>query len=111
MHFVNGAVAEIKIKYIQSGRPMRNAYIELLNRTFRENVLDAYLLETLEEAGIMSDEWQENYNNKYPHTALQGRTPKAVNQCLPAGSFFSPTIEKIQSIGEKKEIKSNLPQS
>jgi putative transposase len=39
----------IVIKYIQPGKPMQNGYIERLNRTFREDVLDAYEFETLEQ--------------------------------------------------------------
>ena len=33
----------IEIQYIQTGRPMQNGYIERFNRTFREDVLDAWL--------------------------------------------------------------------
>ena len=37
---------------------MQNGFIERLNRTFREDVLDAYQFDTLEELRILSDEWQ-----------------------------------------------------
>ncbi|CAN5157566.1 N/A [soil metagenome] len=38
----------IEIKYTQPGKPMQNGDIERLNRTFREDILDAYQFETLE---------------------------------------------------------------
>ena len=36
----------IKNQYTQPGRPMQNRYLERFNRTFRESILDAYLLKT-----------------------------------------------------------------
>ena len=66
---------EIAIKYIQPGKPMQNAFIERLNRTFREDVLDAYQFETLEELRILSDEWQYHYNHFHPHKSLKRKTP------------------------------------
>jgi putative transposase len=68
----------IAIKHIQPGRPMQNAFIERLNRTFREDVLDAYQFETLEELRILSDEWQYHYNHYHPHKALNRKTPVSV---------------------------------
>lgn len=88
---------QITIKYIQPGRPMQNAYIERLNRTFREDVLDAYVFETLEEVRLLSDEWQDHYNNRHPHKALKGKTPRMARENLPGGSFFVKTIEQEHS--------------
>jgi len=72
----------IELKHIQPGKPMQNGYIERLNKTFREDVLDAYLFETLEEVRIQSDEWQHNYNHKHPHKSLKRKSPYAFRRSL-----------------------------
>ena len=56
---------------------MQNGYIEGLNRTFREDILDAYQFETLEDVRILSDEWQYSYNNFHPLKSLNRKTPMA----------------------------------
>jgi len=67
---------KIIIKYIQPGKPMQNAYIERLNRLFREDVLNAYLFDSLEQVRILADKWVDEYNRLHPHKSLKGRTPQ-----------------------------------
>jgi putative transposase len=77
----------IDIQHIQPGRPMQNGYIERFNRTFRENILDAYLFEDTMQVQILAEEWMHDYNYKRPHEALQGKTP--MEYLSPAGGVLS----------------------
>src|SRR5439155_23802662 len=54
--FVDWCLAQrIAIGYIQPGKPDQNGFIERFNRTFREEVLDAYLFDSLEQVQEISD--------------------------------------------------------
>ena len=73
---------EIIIQYIQPGKPMQNGYVERFNRTYRQDILDAYLFENINQVTEISEEWMDDYNNYRPHESLGGVPPKKYKPVL-----------------------------
>lgn len=66
---------EIRIEYIQPGKPQQNAYVERYNRTVRYDWLGQELFDTIEQAQDSATRWLWIYNNERPNTAIGGFTP------------------------------------
>lgn len=86
---------EVKLEFIQSGKPTQNAYVERFNRLFREDILDAYLFEKISSVRVLSDKWKDDYNNNHPHKSLGNMSPiqfKILN------NKSIPSSEKVKAI-------------
>jgi putative transposase len=75
---------KIKIRYIQPGKPNQNAYIERFNRSYRNEVLNAYLFEDLNQVRRLTIKWLRQYNEERPHDSLGGETPTDFRRALKA---------------------------
>ena len=66
---------QIKLLYIQPGKPQQNAYMERYNRTVRHEWLNQHLFESIAHTQETATRWLWHYNNERPNMALNGLTP------------------------------------
>lgn len=60
---------------IQKGKPQQNCFIERFNGTMREELLNANLFFSVEQAQHDALQWLEEYNTQRPHESLENKTP------------------------------------
>jgi putative transposase len=77
---------DIDLRFSQPGKPDQNAYIERFNRTYREEVLCAYLFDSLEQVREITLDWLDRYNEIRPHDALGSLPPARYRDRLLSGT-------------------------
>ena len=78
---------QIQLQFIKPGKPMQNGYVERLNRTYREDILDAYLFRNLKQVRELSNEWMKDYNAFHPHKSLHRLSPIAYRHAVESGKL------------------------
>ena len=69
---------QVKLSFIQPGKPTQNAFVESLNGKFRNECLNQNWFRTIEEAEVKIKLWRDHYNNERPHSSLRYQTPVAL---------------------------------
>ena len=69
--------AYVETRYIEPGAPWQNGYIESFNNTFRDELLNREIFETVLEARVLSEQFRRRYNEYRPHSSLNYLTPAA----------------------------------
>jgi len=65
----------VKTLFIEPGSPWENGYIESFNGKLRDELLNREIFTTLTEAKVLIEQWQREYNQVRPHSALGYRPP------------------------------------
>ncbi len=60
----------VKLTFIEKGKPHQNVYIERFNRTYRQEILDAYAFDNLKQARLLTLASMRIYNNERTHSSL-----------------------------------------
>lgn len=66
----------VRLYFIEPGKPTKNAFIESVNVKFRSQSLNQHWFSTLEEAKVLIEECRKEYNNFRPQSSLNGLTPE-----------------------------------
>jgi putative transposase len=65
----------VRLRFIDPGKPIQNAYIESFNGRLRDECLNEHWFLTLTHARQIIEEWRTDYNQRRPHSALGNLTP------------------------------------
>ena len=66
---------EVKLRFIEPGKPAQNAYVESFNGKFRNNCLNQHWFRSLEEAKQIIEPWRYHSKHERPHSSLGYLTP------------------------------------
>jgi putative transposase len=61
--------------FINPGCPWENSYIESFHGKLRDECLNQEIFSSVEQAGIVLENWREEYNNYRPHSSLGWLSP------------------------------------
>ena len=66
---------DVKLHFIQPGKPNQNGYIESFNGKFRDECLNEHWFLNVDDCRRIIEAWREDYNTERPHSSIGNQTP------------------------------------
>jgi putative transposase len=67
---------EVRLQFIEPGKPIQNAFIESFNSRLREECLNEQVFLSLDDARRKIEQWRMQYNRERPHSSLGYLAPE-----------------------------------
>jgi putative transposase len=71
---------QVKLLFIQPGKPTENAFIESFNGKLRDECLNMNWFTNLQQSKEIIENWRVDYNCNRPHSSLKNLTPNQFKQ-------------------------------
>jgi putative transposase len=89
----------VKLRFIQPGKPTQNAYIESFNGKFRDECLNDNVFVSLNSAQEIIETWRLDYNSQRPHSSLNDLTPEEFAVSFKEQQTEITKLELVQTMG------------
>lgn len=74
---------KVRLRFIQPGKPVQNAYVESFNGKLRDECLNENVFTDVHDARNKIETWRKDYNSTRPHSSLNNLTPDEFAGTLP----------------------------
>jgi putative transposase len=76
----------VRLRFIEPGKPVQNAFVESLNGRMRDECLNVHWFMSLDDTRTKLEAWRRDYNELRPHSALGQKAPIALMICSGASN-------------------------
>jgi putative transposase len=97
-----------ELRLIQPGKPTQNGFIESFNGRFRDECLNEHGSSDIIHARSIINDWRQDYNECWPHSAPNYQTPPEFAAGLRNGKFEGKQTEFTASCAPRQRTREEL---
>lgn len=83
---------DVKLHFIEPGKPSQNGYIESFNGKCRDECLNENYFVDIPDCRTITEAWKQDYNHERPHSALGNRTPAEFRAAAADGNLRTGSV-------------------
>ena len=85
----------VRLRFIEPGKPVQNAFVESFNGKLRDECLNLHWFRTLRHACDEIERWRRHYNTERPHSALGYLSPMEFLMTNPAPALETLAVSAL----------------